>query len=136
MGRLLTLLQPNMNPFRWVLSALLAQVLHEKPVNCKPKEFLTFDPPPGETCGSYMTEFFSNPMAMGYVENEQATTSCQYCQYASEFFLPTWCAILISTSWRRVPFYPGRHLGQEVAVRVLYFCLHPLQLGHGSEWNQ
>ncbi|KAJ9114521.1 hypothetical protein QFC20_001394 [Naganishia adeliensis] len=74
----------HLTPFRYLLSSLLNVTLHDQPIQCTNKEYVTFDPPPGQTCAAYMQAFFSsgNP---GYLESvtESATANCRYCQYSN-----------------------------------------------------
>jgi ABC-type multidrug transport system permease subunit len=57
-------------------------------ITCKPDEFSVFNPPPGQTCGSWANEFVQG--FGGYLANSNATSNCQYCRYSvgDEFFLP------------------------------------------------
>lgn len=59
---------------------------------CKGNDWLRFDIPEGETCGSYMRTFFENG-GSGYVEDENNTQECGYCKYSSgsDYYTPlTW----------------------------------------------
>lgn len=63
----------HLTPFRYLLSSLLNVTLHDQPIResilrrttfpmligalfieCTNKEYVTFDPPPGQTCAAYM----------------------------------------------------------------------------------
>jgi ABC-type multidrug transport system permease subunit len=80
-----------LDPFRYLVGGLLGTVIWDVQVQCKPHEFTSFDPPAGQTCGSYMADFLASNA--GYVENGNATAACRYCpyktgaQYAREFNL-------------------------------------------------
>jgi ATP-binding cassette, subfamily G (WHITE), member 2, PDR len=50
-------------------------------VVCAPQEFITFDPPSGETCQSYTQTFIET--SGGYLANPNATTACDFCTFSS-----------------------------------------------------
>lgn len=52
------------------------------PVICKDRDLVKVTPPPGQTCGEYMSNFFSYG-APGYIANPNATDVCGYCPYSS-----------------------------------------------------
>jgi ATP-binding cassette subfamily G (WHITE) protein 2 (SNQ2) len=62
--------------------------LHDLKVRCKPGEFNTFRAPEGQTCGTYMADFFKAG-SPGYLLDE-ATNVCNYCAYkvGDEFYKP------------------------------------------------
>ena len=56
-----------LDPFTYLMGALLVFPLWDVQVQCKPEEYGVFDPPSGQTCGQYLDEFLS--YATGYVNN-------------------------------------------------------------------
>ncbi|KAF2871241.1 ABC-2 type transporter-domain-containing protein [Massariosphaeria phaeospora] len=78
----------ELNPFTRLIAGMVVTELHDRPVQCTPAEFNTFNAPKGQDCGSYMADFFSNG-APGYLLNN-ATDLCQYCAYkvGDEFYTP------------------------------------------------
>ncbi|KAF9968015.1 hypothetical protein BGZ73_000272 [Actinomortierella ambigua] len=77
-----------LDPYHYVVEGLVAAHLHDVPVRCKSDEFSIFPAPPGQTCGEYAAEFMKR--ATGYINNPNATSNCEYCQYrvGDEFFVP------------------------------------------------
>ncbi|KAG0265706.1 hypothetical protein DFQ27_000439 [Actinomortierella ambigua] len=75
-----------LDPYRYVIEGLVVTQLHGVPVRCEPLEFSIFQPPAGQTCIQYAGRFMET--AIGYLNNPDATTDCQYCQYAvgDQFF--------------------------------------------------
>ncbi|CDS13463.1 hypothetical protein LRAMOSA05639 [Lichtheimia ramosa] len=72
-----------LNPFHYFIEGLAVNELENLPVECTEKDFVKFTPPPGQTCGEYLTDFFNNG-ALGYVANPNDTdTACQYCTFSS-----------------------------------------------------
>ncbi|EMD00495.1 hypothetical protein BAUCODRAFT_28848 [Baudoinia panamericana UAMH 10762] len=69
------------NPSTWWIGGVLAATLHNIPVQCTSDETAHFNPPPGQTCGSYAGAFAAS--AGGNLLNPTATADCQYCQYSS-----------------------------------------------------
>ncbi|KAL8278573.1 hypothetical protein RQP46_009065 [Phenoliferia psychrophenolica] len=69
-----------LNPFNYLMGALLVFPIWDSPVVCSKKELGTFFPPAGQTCGAYMAPFLAtNP---GYITNDAATDMCEYCPYS------------------------------------------------------
>lgn len=70
-----------MNPFNYMIGALLVFVDFDKPVICKPSEFATFNPPSGQTCGEYLAPYLAGPGSRSNLTNPLATSACQVCEY-------------------------------------------------------
>lgn len=66
------------NPFTYLVQAMLSTGLANTEVVCSTREFLTFNPPSGETCLEYMADYIS--AAGGYLKNPSATSNCEFCQ--------------------------------------------------------
>jgi ABC-type multidrug transport system permease subunit/ABC-type multidrug transport system ATPase subunit len=71
-----------LNPFHYFIEGLTVNELKHVDVNCRDKDLLKFSPPPGETCASYVQNFF-NYGAPGYIANPNATQPelCGYCPF-------------------------------------------------------
>ncbi|KAG0005760.1 hypothetical protein BGZ80_009616 [Entomortierella chlamydospora] len=69
-----------LDPYHYIIEALVSVQLHDVPVACKSDEFSIFNAPPGQTCGSYAATFLE--VATGYINNPNATSRCEYCQYS------------------------------------------------------
>ncbi|KAG9038328.1 hypothetical protein FRB95_001740 [Tulasnella sp. JGI-2019a] len=76
----------QISPFTRVVAGLTTNELHGLVIRCQSDEFAVFEPPSGQTCqqwaGQFVTDFG------GYLNNGDATSGCQYCQYkvGDEFF--------------------------------------------------
>ena len=86
------------NPSTYWIGGVLAATLNNTPVRCAPEEAAYFNPPPGQTCGSY-AETFAN-MATGYLTNPDATNNCGYCPYSSGVDYMATLNIKPSDKWR------------------------------------
>ncbi|WWC57723.1 uncharacterized protein I303_100257 [Kwoniella dejecticola CBS 10117] len=72
-----------LNPFNYLIGGLVSRIMWDVDVQCAEEEYGIFNPPDGETCQAYMTEFLSqNP---GYLNNPDATSQCQYCPYSKGY---------------------------------------------------
>jgi len=90
----------QLNPYTRTVAAAISTELHGLVIKCQPDEFAVFNPPAGQTCGQWAQPFVD--VFGGYLENLNATSACQYCQYkvGDEFFVPL--NISYSTRWRDV----------------------------------
>lgn len=75
--------------YHYGIEGFIVNDLHGKSVVCESEEFFKILPPANQTCGSYMSDFFSGG-APGYVNNPEATSECEYCPYkvGDEFYAP------------------------------------------------
>lgn len=78
----------QLDPFTRLVGGMVTTELEGRPVRCTPMEFNLFSAPGGQTCGEYMSDFFSNG-GPGYILNN-ATNACEYCAFkvGNEFFEP------------------------------------------------
>ncbi|KAF9937254.1 hypothetical protein BGZ65_001623 [Modicella reniformis] len=68
-----------LDPYHYIIEALVSVQLHDVPVRCASEEFSIFNVPLGQTCQSYAAAFMEK--ASGYINNPNDTANCQYCQY-------------------------------------------------------
>ncbi|KAF8321131.1 putative ABC multidrug transporter [Clavulina sp. PMI_390] len=68
------------NPWSYLLGGQVFFSMRDIPVVCTAKEYAVFSPPMNQTCGEYMAPFFQ--VATGYINNPNATSNCQYCEYS------------------------------------------------------
>jgi len=69
-----------LDPYHYIIEGLVSAQLHDVEVRCASDEFSIFNPPPGQTCGNYAAAFMAK--APGYINNLNATSDCEYCQYS------------------------------------------------------
>lgn len=67
----------RVSPFTYLISAMMSVGLANQVVTCSSIEIARFQPPSGETCGSYMASYIS--AAGGAVYNPYATSNCEFC---------------------------------------------------------
>ncbi|OCF78442.1 ATP-binding cassette transporter [Kwoniella mangroviensis CBS 8886] len=95
----------ELDPFTRLISGLVSTVLQDVEVVCKEEEYNIFSPPAGQTCAEYAGAYAD--AVGGYINNMDATSDCQFCQYrvGQSFFAP----LEISFSTR------GRDIGIMIA---------------------
>ncbi|OAQ31960.1 hypothetical protein K457DRAFT_71238 [Linnemannia elongata AG-77] len=69
-----------LDPYHYIVEGLVTTQLHGLDVRCRDTEFSIFEPPSGQTCVQFAGAFLQR--ATGYLNNPDATTGCQYCQYS------------------------------------------------------
>jgi ABC-type multidrug transport system ATPase subunit/ABC-type multidrug transport system permease subunit len=78
-----------LDPFHYYIEGLAVNELEHLTIVCNENDLLKFSPPPNQTCGEYMANFFSFG-SPGYLANPNATQPemCGYCAYNSgpEFY--------------------------------------------------
>nr|ABR15505.1 ABC transporter [Plenodomus lingam]ABR15506.1 ABC transporter [Plenodomus lingam] len=70
-----------LNPFNYLMGALLVFTDFDREIKCTDSEFATFDPPSGQTCGQYLDAWLNGPGARTNLVNPDATMECRVCQY-------------------------------------------------------
>lgn len=70
----------QVDPFTRLVSGLVTNELAGRTVECTALEFNSFTAPSGQTCGEYMSDFFSAG-GFGYLA-DNSTSDCQYCAYS------------------------------------------------------
>ncbi|KAF8905939.1 pleiotropic drug resistance ABC transporter [Gymnopilus junonius] len=50
----------HLSPYRYLIEALLGQAIGRQLITCAEKELQTLQPPSGQTCGTFMSEFISS----------------------------------------------------------------------------
>ncbi|KAH6638741.1 ABC transporter [Boeremia exigua] len=70
-----------MNPFNYLMGALLVFADWDWEINCRESEFAVFDPPAGQTCSQYLEAWLAGPGARNNLVNGDAMESCKVCQY-------------------------------------------------------
>ncbi|GKT65447.1 ABC-2 type transporter [Colletotrichum tofieldiae] len=75
----------RISPFTYIVSGMLSTAVANTEVVCAANEFLHFDPPSGETCMQFMSDYIQQ--RGGYLFDNNATTDCQFCtiQYTNVF---------------------------------------------------
>lgn len=67
------------SPITYIIENLSSSLLHGREIHCSKKELAYFDPPSGQTCGEYVSDYISS--RGGYLVDPSATSNCGYCSY-------------------------------------------------------
>ncbi|KAL1584624.1 hypothetical protein WHR41_07009 [Cladosporium halotolerans] len=70
-----------LNPFNYLMGALLVFVDFDREIQCKESEFAIFDPPQGQSCGQYLQAYQAGPGSRTNLINPDAFEECRVCQY-------------------------------------------------------
>ncbi|PFH49073.1 hypothetical protein AMATHDRAFT_148472 [Amanita thiersii Skay4041] len=91
----------RLSPYTYLVEGLLGQALGRQQITCSPIEYVTLNPPSGQTCAQYLNPFIS--FAGGYLTNPNVTSSCQFCSMrTTDQFLGASFNIFYSHRWRNV----------------------------------
>lgn len=89
----------RLSPFTYIISGMFQTGVKDAPMRCSENEFLRFDPPSGLSCAEYLSPFLKSPDG-GYLVDETATSSCQYCPIRNTNGFLSQLEIPINTAWR------------------------------------
>ncbi|KAF9890375.1 hypothetical protein FE257_006043 [Aspergillus nanangensis] len=68
----------RVSPFTYLVSGMLSTGVSGAKAMCENYEFLHFDPPSGQTCLAYMSDYISKTGG-GYLQDDNATSNCSFC---------------------------------------------------------
>jgi ABC-type multidrug transport system permease subunit len=76
-----------LDPYHYVIEGLVVSAMDGVEVVCRDSDFYQINVPSGQTCGEYMADFF-NAGGLGYVQDNNVTTTCNYCpyKYGNQYF--------------------------------------------------
>lgn len=63
------------------MGSLLVFTTYDQPVNCAEHEFARFNPPSGQTCAQYLTEYLMGMGSSSNLVNPNSTQDCRVCEY-------------------------------------------------------
>ncbi|KAI9013954.1 ABC-2 type transporter-domain-containing protein [Phycomyces nitens] len=111
------------DPFHYYIEGMAVNELEHVTVTCTDSDLLKFSPPPNQTCGEYMANYFSYG-GFGYVANPDAMQPemCGYCNYKSgtEYFSGVygWDA---GHKWRNVGILAAFFIFNIIVFHILVF---------------
>lgn len=71
----------RVSPLTYLIAGMTGNGLDGRAVTCSSSELSVFNPPSGQTCGEYLTQYLA--VAPGRLYNFDATSGCQYCSLQS-----------------------------------------------------
>ena len=113
----------HLSPYTYFIEGVFGQLIGRQEIHCSPVEFVTLDPPAGQTCARYMERFIS--FEGGYLTNPEATSSCQFCSVkSSDKFLADIINVFYDHHWRNFG----------IMVAFIAFNVGFLSLSSASGW--
>jgi ABC-type multidrug transport system permease subunit len=110
----------RVSPLTYWVDGTAAAGLAGQAVKCASNELARFNPPPGQSCGQYLSAYLSQ--APGQLLNPDATSKCQYCPLSnSDQFLST-VAISYGTRWRNFGLMWAYILFNIFIAVLFYYC--------------
>ncbi|TKA74913.1 hypothetical protein B0A55_03757 [Friedmanniomyces simplex] len=88
----------RVSPFTYWVAAMADALLYGRAIVCSADETSVFNPPAGETCGSYMAPYLTT--APGTLQNPTATSDCEYCSLRSANQFLSGINVSWSDRWR------------------------------------
>jgi ABC-type multidrug transport system ATPase subunit len=70
-----------LNPFNYLMGALLVFTDWDREVVCTESQFARFDPPSNQTCGEYLGAWLAGPGSRTNLVNPEAMSECRVCEY-------------------------------------------------------
>lgn len=89
----------RLSPFTYLVSAMLSTGVAKAPVKCSSIEFLTLQPPSGQTCLEFLGTW-QNATSGGEIRNPDATSDCQYCTIGDTDQFLSQVGISYADRWR------------------------------------
>jgi ABC-type multidrug transport system ATPase subunit len=86
------------SPFTYWIGGMVSTMLAGRPVDCNERETSIFDPPAGQTCGTYLADYAN--VSGGTIQNPQATSACQFCALSNADQFLSGSNIYYSERWR------------------------------------
>lgn len=109
----------KVSPYTYFIQSYMGISFHDRPVRCSFEEFNILEPPQGLSCGEFLDPFVE--AATGYVNNPNATSSCEYCVFrVGDEYLAT-VGASYSYIWRNVGFMCAFIVFNIVAMLGMYY---------------
>ncbi|KAF6515816.1 hypothetical protein HZS61_004557 [Fusarium oxysporum f. sp. conglutinans] len=120
----------RVSPMTYLVGGVSVSGLSGDPVVCSQSELAVFQPPAGDTCGSYMQPYLEQG-ATGTLLNPSAAANCSYCplQYADQILARS--GMYYQDRWRDWAFGFAYIAFNILATFVLYSLLRLGLLGSG-----
>ncbi|KAF5329467.1 hypothetical protein D9619_009293 [Psilocybe cf. subviscida] len=118
----------RLSPYTYLIEGILGQAIGRQEVNCSSVEFVTINPPSGQTCAQYMGPYIAR--TGGYLANPESLAECAFCSIRStDQFLGNNFNILYEHHWRNL----GIFFAFIVFNIFLFFsCMYLFRIRTGS----
>ncbi|GME68028.1 unnamed protein product [[Candida] boidinii] len=116
----------RVSPITYILEMTLSTLLHGREVHCSDIELSYLDPPQGQTCGVFLSDYFETHT--GYVSNPDATSQCGVCKYSvGDEYLHS-LGMSYGNRWRDVGFLWVYTIFNFFVMFVMYYFLRVKKL--------
>ncbi|PCH34845.1 pleiotropic drug resistance ABC transporter [Wolfiporia cocos MD-104 SS10] len=111
----------RISPSTYFVEGFLGQAVGRTELTCSNIEFVQINPPIGQTCSQFLQQYITQNG--GYVNNPNATSTCDFCLYrTTDEFLKS-RNIFYSDHWRSLGIFCAFTLFNVLAIYTLtYFC--------------
>ncbi|KAH8709999.1 ABC multidrug transporter-like protein [Phaeosphaeriaceae sp. PMI808] len=110
----------RVSPFTYWIGGIVSTMLAGRKVVCSNREISIFDPPSGQSCGTYLQSYAA--AAGGVIQNPKATSACEYCSISnSDQFLAS-VSISYGERWRNFGIIFA-FIGFNIFIAVLTYWL-------------
>ena len=89
----------RVSPFTYLVEGMLTTAVKDASVYCLPQDFYVFPPPAGQSCESYLGDYFT-AAGGGYLQDPSSTTNCSLCQLDSTNVFLAGVSLNPNNSWR------------------------------------
>ncbi|KAH9868944.1 hypothetical protein J1614_008021 [Plenodomus biglobosus] len=86
------------SPFTYWIGGLVTTMLSGRPVTCSASEVSIFDPPSGQTCGTYLADYAN--LTGGVIQNPTDNAACRYCSISNADQFLAGSSIYYGERWR------------------------------------
>ncbi|KAF9890970.1 hypothetical protein FE257_005227 [Aspergillus nanangensis] len=117
----------RLSPFTYWVGGVAATQMHGREIRCSDVEMSVFNPPSGMNCGDYMQQYMS--VAPGYLENPNATDSCNYCSISTADQYLGSVHMEWDQRWRNFGIFWAYIVFDIAAAVALYYCFRV------KKWN-
>jgi ABC-type multidrug transport system ATPase subunit/ABC-type multidrug transport system permease subunit len=111
------------SPFTYFVDSFVSPLIHGRVVRCTKDEYLTFPPPAGQTCETYMTDYMNNATFRGYLEVPSATDMCNYCPYNTQDEVVSQFHVSWHHRWRNFGFFWCFIIFNFAAMLLCYYIM-------------
>jgi ATP-binding cassette subfamily G (WHITE) protein 2 (PDR) len=89
----------RVSPMTYLIAGWAGTSLSQRQVHCARNELAIFDPPVGQNCSSYLSQYFEMG-AVGQLSNPSATSGCEYCPITDGAQYLAGSQIYANDAWR------------------------------------
>lgn len=88
----------RVSPFTYWIGGLVSTMLAGRAVTCSASEVSIFDPPGGQTCGTYLADYAN--LTGGVIQNPRDNSACRYCSLSNADQFLAGSSIFYGERWR------------------------------------